>query len=60
MVWRNMQVVTQDLDIESGNEAIAEVCGDAVQRELRLKAPQRPGAVLMTSPGLLWTKSPKA
>ena len=52
MFLRNMQVVTQDLDIESGNEA--------VQRELRLKAPQRPGAVLMTSPGLLWTKSPKA
>ena len=29
----------------------------AVQRELRSKAPQRPGAVLMTSPGLLSTKN---
>ena len=52
-----MQVVTQDLDKESVNKAIAEVCGDAVQRELRSKAPQRPGVVLMTSPGLLSTKN---
>ena len=47
--------------MESGNlsKAIAEVCGEAVQRELRSKAPQhpRPGAVLMTSPGLLSTKN---
>ena len=54
-----MQVVTQDLDMESGNlsKAIAEVCGDAVQRELRSKAPQHPGAVLMTSAGLLSIKN---
>ena len=52
-----MQVVTQDLDKESGNKAIVEVCGDAVQRELRSKALQRPGVVLMTSPGLLSTKN---
>ena len=52
-----MQVVTQDLDMESANKAIADVCGDAVQRELCSKAPQRPGAVLMTSPGLLSTKN---
>ena len=52
-----MQVVTQDLDKESVNKAIAEVCGDAMQGELRSKAPQRPGAVLMTSPGLLSTKN---
>ena len=54
-------VVTQDLDMESGNlsKAIAEVCGEAVQEELRSKAPQRPrpGAVLMTSAGLLSTKN---
>ena len=52
-------VVTQDLDMESGNlsKVIAEVCGEEVQRELRSKVPQRPGAVLMTSPGLLSTKN---
>ena len=52
-------VVTGDLDMESGNlsKVIAGVCGEAVQRELRSKAPQRPGEVLMTSPGLLSTKN---
>ena len=52
-------VVTQDLDMESGNlsKAIAEVCGDEVQTELRSKALQRPGEVLMTSSGLLSTKN---
>ena len=52
-------VVTQDLDMESSNlsKVIAEVSGEAVQRELRSKAPQRPGEVLMTSAGLLSTKN---
>ena len=33
MFWRNMQVVTQNLDMGSGNlsKTIAEVCSDAVQ-----------------------------
>ena len=52
-------VVTQDLDMKSGNlsKTIAGVCGDAVQRELCSKAPQRPGEVLMTSSGFLSTKN---
>ena len=52
-------VVTQDLDMESGNlsKTISGVCGNAVQRELRAKAPQRPGEVLMTSSGFLSTKN---
>ena len=52
-----MQVVTQDLDMKSGSKAIAEVCGDAVQRGLCSKASQRLGAALMTSPGLFSTKN---
>ena len=52
-------VINQDLDMESGNlsKAIAEVCGNAVQRELRSKALHRPGEVLMTSSGLLSIKN---
>ena len=48
-------VVTQELDMKSGNlsTAIADVCGIAVQDELRSKSRQRPGCIVLTSAGRL-------
>lgn len=51
-------VVTQDLDMGSGNlsKAISTACGSAVEDELKSKAPQRPGSVVITTAGRLSTK----
>ena len=51
-------IVTQDLDMSSGNlsKVISTACGNAVQDELKSKAPQRPGSVVTTSAGRLSAK----
>ena len=51
-------VVTQDLDMNSGNlsKVISTASGSTVEEELKLKAPQRPGSVIITTAGRLSVK----